>query len=134
MHVPRSRHAGRSVTARSRRERGRHPPGCAVPTPAGAFSVAAVRAAITAEVREAAACDPEERRKRIRALQLRWHPDKNPAPLRELSTEVTKIINHALEEVEGTSGGGGAAAGAAWRGDAWRSGGASHQQAGGWRD
>jgi hypothetical protein len=129
-----------------------------------------VRAAIAAEVRDAAALPAEERRRRIRALQVRpgaqgflcrlgargagarpgqrratpqsaaarrqlpalypspshtpthpppatpaplyppaqlkFHPDKNPAALRELTTEVTKFINQALEQVDSGGGGG----------------------------
>lgn len=61
---------------------------------------------------------------------IRWHPDKNPAPLREFTTEVTKIINQVLEQVEeeeqqqkqqqtgadvdAAGGGKGAAAGQGW--------------------
>jgi len=41
------------------------------PNHTGTFSAAAVKAAISAEVQQAVGCDPEERRRRIRALQLR---------------------------------------------------------------
>ncbi|KAG2494179.1 hypothetical protein HYH03_007537 [Edaphochlamys debaryana] len=64
-----------------------------------AFSLGSIRAAITAAVAEAAACGEEERKKRVRALQLRWHPDKNPV-LTEFATEVTKIINEAVAAME----------------------------------
>ncbi|GIL61014.1 hypothetical protein Vafri_15436 [Volvox africanus] len=65
----------------------------------GVFSLASIRTAIQAAVAEAAKCGEEERRKRIRQLQLRWHPDKNPV-LTEFATEVTKIINEAVAEME----------------------------------
>lgn len=42
----------------------------------------------------------------------RWHPDKNPAPLRDLATEVTKMINKALEEVDAAASAGGPGQGA----------------------
>ncbi|KAI8466302.1 MAG: hypothetical protein J3K34DRAFT_524672 [Monoraphidium minutum] len=101
----------------------------------GAFSVASVRAAIQAEVRDAAACEPQERRRRVRALQLRWHPDKNPAPLRELATEVTKIINHALEQAEQHEQGAaeGAARDAASAGGGNAGGGSGGDRQGHWR-
>lgn len=37
----------------------------------------------------------DERKKQIKALRLRWHPDKNPV-LTEFATEVSKIINGAV--------------------------------------
>lgn len=61
----------------------------------GVFSVAAVKAAVQAAVAEAGRCEPEERKKRIRALQLRWHPDKAGGFLTNLAGEVTKMINEA---------------------------------------
>lgn len=69
----------------------------------GAFSLASIRTAIQAAVAEAATCGDEERRKRVRQLQLRWHPDKNPV-LTEFATEVTKIINEAVEQVDAQGG------------------------------
>ncbi|GIL90549.1 hypothetical protein Vretimale_17499 [Volvox reticuliferus] len=69
----------------------------------GVFSLASIRTAIQAAVAEAAKCSEEERRKRIRQLQLRWHPDKNPV-LTEFATEVTKIINEAVAEMERAGG------------------------------
>lgn len=62
-----------------------------------AFSLAKVRASVKSAVQEAMAHHEEERKKRIRALQLRWHPDKNPV-LRDIATEVTKIINETVAE------------------------------------
>jgi hypothetical protein len=40
----------------------------------GVVSLASIRTSIQAAVAEAAQCGEEERRKRIRQLQLRWHP------------------------------------------------------------
>jgi hypothetical protein len=63
------------------------------------FSLAAVREAVAAEVARAAQCPEEERRRRIKQLRLRWHPDQNPM-LTGLATEVTKMINAAVERLE----------------------------------
>lgn len=64
------------------------------------FSLKAIKASIEAAVQDAMRCDDAERKKRLRALQLRWHPDKNPV-LREVATEVTKMINEAVTQLEG---------------------------------
>ncbi|PNW69894.1 hypothetical protein CHLRE_17g697200v5 [Chlamydomonas reinhardtii] len=77
---------------------------------AGVFSLATIRTAIHGAVAEAAACGEEERRKRVRQLQLRWHPDKNPV-LTEFATEVSKIINEAVAEMEQRAAAGGAGGG-----------------------
>ena len=42
--------------------------------PSEPFSLAAIKASIHKAVQEAGGCDAEERKKRIRQLQLRWHP------------------------------------------------------------
>eukprot|EP00879_Flechtneria_rotunda_P031689 GHRR01034642.1.p1 GENE.GHRR01034642.1~~GHRR01034642.1.p1 ORF type:complete len:260 (+),score=116.44 GHRR01034642.1:359-1138(+) len=61
----------------------------------GVFSLASIKKSIQAAMAEAAAEPEAECKKKIRQLQLRWHPDKNPV-LREFATEVTKIINEAV--------------------------------------
>ncbi len=43
---------------------------------AGAFNLSNIRASIVHAVDEAYQCDEEERRKRLKQLQLRWHPGK----------------------------------------------------------
>lgn len=48
---------------------------------AGVFSMSGIRAAIDKAVQEASQCDEEEKRRRIKQLQLRWHPDKVGTPL-----------------------------------------------------
>eukprot|EP00877_Chromochloris_zofingiensis_P013852 jgi/Chrzof1/8720/Cz03g21250.t1 len=63
----------------------------------GIFSLASIKAAIQQAVKEAGRCDDAEKKKRIRQLQLRWHPDKNPV-LKEFATEVTKLINEAVTQ------------------------------------
>ena len=61
-----------------------------------AFGMTRTRAAIETAVREAAALPEAERRKKLNALRLKWHPDKHEV-LREMATEVTKMINEAVE-------------------------------------
>lgn len=85
------------------------------------FSLASIKASIQAAVDEAAAQPEPERKRQIRALQLRWHPgalaawrgeplgrgchslltllvllaDKNPV-MKEWCGEVTKLLNSAV--------------------------------------
>jgi len=47
-------------------------------------------------VDEAYTLQPNERKKKLRDLRMRWHPDKNPM-LRELADEISKIINSEIE-------------------------------------
>jgi len=80
------------------------------------FSLASIKEAIESAVNETLNLEEEERKSRVRSLRVRWHPDKNPI-LREFATEVTKIINESVKNVEeriaekadgGAGGGGGA--------------------------
>ena len=41
-----------------------------------------------------------ERRRKLNALRLKWHPDKHDV-LKEMAEEVTKMINEAVEQQEG---------------------------------
>lgn len=63
------------------------------------LNMANVKTAIEAAVAEAASMPEEERKKKIRALRLKWHPDKHDV-LKEMASEVTKIINEAVERHE----------------------------------
>eukprot|EP00873_Tetraselmis_striata_P046491 jgi/Tetstr1/466755/TSEL_011225.t1 len=65
----------------------------------GVFGLDATREAIQQAVKETAGLSAGERKKQIRQLQLRWHPDKNPV-LRELAGEVSKLINEAAASLE----------------------------------
>ncbi|MEW5316917.1 MAG: hypothetical protein WDW38_008256 [Sanguina aurantia] len=65
-------------------------------------STASIRASIFAAVAEAFSCSEEERKKKLRQLQLRWHPDKNPV-LADLATEVSKMINEAIARMGSAS-------------------------------
>jgi len=67
----------------------------APPEPAG-FNMSNVKQAIEVAVKEAASLPAEERKKKIRALRLKWHPDKHEV-LKEMANEVTKMINEAVE-------------------------------------
>eukprot|EP00877_Chromochloris_zofingiensis_P010078 jgi/Chrzof1/5323/Cz15g22040.t1 len=64
----------------------------------GVFSLASIKAAIQQAVKDAGRCDDTEKKKRIRQLQLRWHPDKHTV-LKEFATEVTKLINEAVNQL-----------------------------------
>ena len=64
-----------------------------------AFGMTHTRAAIEAAVREASRLPEPERRKKLGQLRLKWHPDKHEV-LKEMATEVTKLINDAIEQLE----------------------------------
>ena len=55
------------------------------------------RNAIEAAVKEAAALPEDERKRKIRGLRAKWHPDKHDI-LKEMTSEVTKLINAAVDE------------------------------------
>ena len=50
-------------------------------------------------LREAKRLPLEDRRKVIRRLYLRWHPDKNPDNV-ELATEMTKFLSNEIEQMK----------------------------------
>mmetsp|Transcript_15584 Transcript_15584/g.33804 ORF Transcript_15584/g.33804 Transcript_15584/m.33804 type:complete len:277 (+) Transcript_15584:130-960(+) len=66
----------------------------------GVFSLHSIKTAIQEAVQDACKCDEDEKRRRLKQLQLRWHPDKNPV-LAELATEVTKLIHEAVAQHTG---------------------------------
>jgi hypothetical protein len=61
----------------------------------GGFAVDSIKKAIETALEEIKDLPEDERKKQIKALRLRWHPDKNPV-LTEFATEVSKIINGAV--------------------------------------
>lgn len=63
-----------------------------------ALGLAKTREAIEKAVKEAAALPGPERRKKLRALKLKWHPDKHEH-LKEMAEEVTKMINQIVHEL-----------------------------------
>ena len=65
---------------------------------------AQTRCAIQKAVAEAAALPEAERKKKIRSLRLKWHPDKHDL-LKEMASEVTKMINEEVEAMEANLGG-----------------------------
>jgi len=65
-----------------------------------AIGLARTREAIVKAVNEAAALRPDERRKKLRQLRLKWHPDKHEV-LKEMAEEVTKMINEAIDAIGG---------------------------------
>ena len=60
------------------------------------LSLPRMRAAIEAAVAETEAMEEGQRKQRLAALRLRWHPDRNPV-LQELATEVSKTLNAAID-------------------------------------
>lgn len=60
------------------------------------FGLAHIKKQIEEAVADANRCDEAEKKVKIKDLRLRWHPDKNPV-LQEFATEVTKIINEAIQ-------------------------------------
>lgn len=69
----------------------------------GPLSVKAARQAIGEELREARSLPHDQRRRRLRAMRLQWHPDKHTA-LKELASEITKLINEAIESEQSAAG------------------------------
>jgi len=67
----------------------------------GVFGLTKTKEAIEKAVKEACALPEAERRKKINALRLKWHPDKHEV-LGEMAEEVTKLINEAVERHGGS--------------------------------
>jgi len=63
------------------------------------FGLTKIKEAINSAVSDMGSLSESERKKQIRQLQLRWHPDKNPV-LKEFATEVTKLINEAVANAD----------------------------------
>ena len=72
------------------------------------FVMGNVQASIEEAVKEIKMLPEDERKKQIKALRFRWHPDNNPV-LTEFATEVSKTINAAVKGMEADLGGGGGA-------------------------
>ena len=53
-------------------------------------------------MREAWKKPEDERRRRIKALRVKWHPDKHEV-LSEMAQEVTKMINDCVDRMEASS-------------------------------
>ena len=70
----------------------------AEPEAESALGMTKTKEAIEKAVKEAASLPADERRKKLKALRLKWHPDKHEV-LREMAEEVTKIINKCIEEM-----------------------------------
>ena len=67
----------------------------------GVFGLTKTKEAIEKAVKDACALPEAERRKKINALRLKWHPDKHEV-LGEMAEEVTKLINEAVERHGGS--------------------------------
>lgn len=64
-----------------------------------AFSMAKITQDIRDAISEACKLPATEKKKALRELKLRWHPDKNKV-LKDFASEVTEIINDELEAME----------------------------------
>lgn len=60
-------------------------------------------AEIKKHVEEAHQLPEAEKKKKLRDLRMRWHPDKNPM-LRSLADEISKVINTEIERCRGIYG------------------------------
>ena len=63
------------------------------------FAMSHITASIQEAVKEVQGLPEDERKKQVKALRLRWHPDKNPI-LKEFATEVSKVLNAAVTAME----------------------------------
>lgn len=68
-------------------------------TNSGGFAMDHITKSIETAVEEIKEMPEDDRRKQIKALRLRWHPDKNPI-LKEFATEVSKVLNAAVAAME----------------------------------
>lgn len=59
------------------------------------FDMSQIKDSIEEAVKHCADLPLEERRSKIRALRLKWHPDKHEV-LKDVAEEVTKVINEAV--------------------------------------
>lgn len=64
-----------------------------------AFGLSRTKEAVKKAVAEAAKLPLDERRKTLKKLRLKWHPDKHDV-LKELAEEVSKMINEAVDEAD----------------------------------
>lgn len=58
----------------------------------GAFSMSSIKAAICHAVEEAFKCSEEDRRKKLKQLQLRWHPGKLACSVAQTSIPHTAVF------------------------------------------
>ena len=65
-----------------------------------AFGLTRTKEAIEKAVREAAELPEDERKRKLKLLKAKWHPDKHEV-LKEMAEEVSKMINSAIDEMGG---------------------------------
>lgn len=65
----------------------------------GGFSFTQIQQGVREAVQEARKLPPNENKKALREMRMRWHPDKNKM-LKEFATEVTKLINDELAAID----------------------------------
>ena len=62
-----------------------------------AFGLTRTKEAIEKAVKDAAALPEEARKRKLKQLQAKWHPDKHEV-LKEMAEEVSKMINACIDE------------------------------------
>merc|ERR1712216_463473 len=67
-----------------------------------ALSLSKIQESVREAIQEASQLPLAEKKKALRDLRVRWHPDKNKM-LKEFATEVSKMINDELERMENQS-------------------------------
>lgn len=69
----------------------------------GAFGLSRTKEAIEKAVKEAMALPEDERKRKLKQLKAKWHPDKHEV-LKEMAEEVSKMINSFIDECGGEDG------------------------------
>lgn len=67
------------------------------------FGLTRTKEAIQKAVAEAAALPADERRRKLKQLKAKWHPDKHEV-LKEMAEEVSKLINSCIDAIGGEDG------------------------------
>ena len=69
----------------------------------GAFGLSRTKEAIEKAVKDAMALPEDERKRKLKQLKAKWHPDKHEV-LKEMAEEVSKMINSCIDECGGEDG------------------------------
>ena len=86
--------AGAAAAAAGMRRRG-----SVTRTTGTVFDSGRIKEEIRRTLKEAAKLGEKEKKAKVRSLMMKWHPDKNPV-LRDMATELTKIINECNAELQ----------------------------------
>lgn len=67
------------------------------------FGLTRTKEAITKAVKDACELPAAERKRKLKLLKAKWHPDKHEV-LKEMAEEVSKMINSCIDEMGGEDG------------------------------